>query len=393
MRNPFMKNGLVIGIDATNLRQGGGRTHLIELLRAADPGNFGIRKIVVWGGSETLSLIDNKAWLLKRSPQALNSGLFSRAFWQIFSLSSAARSDGCDVLLVPGGSFSGDFHCVVTMSQNLLPFEWKELRRYGCSLLTVKLLLLRLIQSRSFRRSTGVIFLSHYALRSVLKVTGPLVGALTVVPHGLNSRFTIRPRPQKQIENYTKSNPYRLLYVSIIDQYKHQWHVVEAVAKLRKLTGWAITLDLVGPAYPRALHRLESAIETHDPHGTWAHYHGAVPYTELHRFYSKANLGVFASSCENMPNILLEMMGAGLPVACSDLGPMTEIMGDAGVYFNPECSESIYKALSRLINSIELRSHSSSCCFDIASKFTWQRCAHETLAFLVTLARNIETAH
>ena len=35
--NQSEENGLIIGIDATNLRQGGGRTHLIELLRAATP--------------------------------------------------------------------------------------------------------------------------------------------------------------------------------------------------------------------------------------------------------------------------------------------------------------------------------------------------------------------
>ena len=35
--NELNKQPLIIGIDATNIRQGGGRTHLIELLCAATP--------------------------------------------------------------------------------------------------------------------------------------------------------------------------------------------------------------------------------------------------------------------------------------------------------------------------------------------------------------------
>ena len=40
------------------------------------------------------------------------------------------------------------------------------------------------------------------------------------------------------------------------------------------------------------------------------HYHGAVPFNELHHHYAQADLGLFASSCENMPNILLKRLTA-----------------------------------------------------------------------------------
>ncbi len=40
-----------IGIDASNLRGGGGGvTHLIQLLDATNPKKFNIEKIIVWGG-------------------------------------------------------------------------------------------------------------------------------------------------------------------------------------------------------------------------------------------------------------------------------------------------------------------------------------------------------
>lgn len=375
---------MIVGIDATNLRSGGGVTHLAELLSAAQPASVEIERVVIWGGIPTLTALDERPWLVKCNPSALDKGLFQRTLWQRYSLSQAARDAGCDVLFVPGGSYAGNFHPVVTMSQNLLPFEMRELRRYGWSLRTLKMLLLRVTQSRSFRKTNGVIFLTKYARDVVLNVTGKLRGHTCIIPHGLNPRFNRPPKAQRGIDEYDDAQPYRVLYVSIIDQYKHQWHVVEAVAALRKL-GLPIVLDLVGPAYPPALKRLNETIARVDADRHWVHYHGAIPFNELHHRYAQADLGLFASSCENMPNILLETMASGLPIACSNLGPMPEVLGDAGVYFDPEQPEEIACALRELIESPQLRADLAQASYQRAQQFSWQRCADETFRFLVAV--------
>ena len=312
--------GLIVGIDATNLRGGGGITHLVELLTAVVPANHGITKIIIWGGEQTLYKLPRLAWLEKISPIALNKGLVARIMWQRFSLTRAARVALCDVLFVPGGSYAGEFKPIVTMSRNLLPFEWPELRRYGMRLMAFKLLILRYTQSRSYRGADGVIFLTEYAKHAVLKVTGPLAGKTVTIPHGMSPRFQLPPKEQRPIGAYNATKPFRLLYVSIVDQYKHQWHVIEAVHTLRA-QGLPVVLELIGPAYSPALARLHAAITQFDPEKHWVRYHGAVPYEILNTFYAQADLGVFASSCENMPNILLETMASGLPVACSNRGP------------------------------------------------------------------------
>ncbi len=375
---------LTIGIDATNLRAGGGVTHLAELLRAAQPTLHGIERVVVWGGIPTLKLLDYRPWLDKRTSPALNQGLIQRTFWQRYGLSQAARDAGCDVLFVPGGSYAGNFHPVVTMSRNLLPFEMSELLRYGWSLLTLKLLLLRLVQSRSFRKADGVIFLTEYACDVVLRVTGKLRGQTCIVPHGLNPRFNKAYKLQRAIAEYDDAHPFRVLYVSIIDQYKHQWHVVEAVAALRK-HGLPIMLDLVGPAYPAALKRLNQTIDRVDVERLWVHYHGAIPFNKLHLRYADADLGLFASSCENMPNILLETMASGLPIACSNRGPMPEVLGQAGVYFNPEQPEDIARALRELIESPQTRTELARASYERVQEYSWLRCAKETFRFLVEI--------
>jgi hypothetical protein len=43
-----------VGIDASNLLQGGGVTHLVQLLTAADPPASGIDRVIVWGAGDLL---------------------------------------------------------------------------------------------------------------------------------------------------------------------------------------------------------------------------------------------------------------------------------------------------------------------------------------------------
>jgi glycosyltransferase involved in cell wall biosynthesis len=375
---------MILGIDASNLRRGGGRTHLVELLKVAKPDIHGFREVVVWGSIDTLNLIEDRQWLIKISPIELEGNIIKRTFWQYIKLAKEAANNKCNLLFIPGGSFYNQNIPTVTMSRNMLPFELKELLRYGFSPMTIKLLLLRLIQSRSFRKANGVIFLTNYALDVVEKNLGELNASKKVIPHGLNNRFLGKFKIQNSISYYTQENQYRLLYVSIIDFYKHQWHLVEAVGKLRRRTGWPICLDLVGPSYLPALSTLNKSINLWDPQNEWVTYHGAINHLELHNIYLQADACVFASSCENMPNILLEMMGSGLPIVASKQGPNSEILKDGGLYFNPESSDNIADKLEELISSPQTRNQLSHKSFYYANDYSWEKCAAETFSFLAS---------
>jgi glycosyltransferase involved in cell wall biosynthesis len=117
-------------------------------------------------------------------------------------------------------------------------------------------------------------------------------------------------------------------------------------------------------------------------------YLGRIPHSELHARYAGADLCLFASTCENMPNILLEGMASGLPIACSDRGPMPEVLGDAGVYFDPEKPDEIARALRELIESPELRTKLAQSSFERVRRYSWRRCADETFKFLAEVARS-----
>jgi glycosyltransferase involved in cell wall biosynthesis len=372
---------VIVGIDASNVRTGGGVTHLMNLLREARPGEFGIERAVLWAGRATLDELPDAPWLEKVHEPMLDRALPFRLWWQWFVL--PRRVLGLDLLFAPGGNAPASATPTLTMSRNMLPFEWRELSRYGVSWVGLRLLLLRLGQARTLARASGVIFLTEYA-RSAVGRAVSMRGEVVVIPHGVEERFREAPRPQRRLSDCSFERPLRLLYVSIVDLYKHQWHVAEAVAALRA-EGLPLSIDFVGPSYPPALRRLRAALAKLDPAGEFLRYRGPMAYGDLHTLRSESDLFVFASSCENMPNILLEAMAAGFPIACARRGPMPEILGDGGEYFDPERPDEIARAVRTLAEDAERRAQCARIAFARAAEFSWRRCARETLAFMRTL--------
>ncbi len=382
---------LVVGIDASNIRAGGGITHLAQMLAAATPPAAGIGRMIVWGGHATLAQLPDRAWLTKVRVDWLDRSLPFRLLWQQFVFPRAAMRAGCGALFSPGGSvpLMGRLPCV-TMSQNLLPFESRERRRFGRHRwMYWKLLALRWIQGRSFRRATGVIFLTRYARDTVQAQVA--VRRATLVPHGIEARFFLETRRTRAPEECIEANPFRVLYVSIVDVYKHQDRVAQAIAQLRA-RGLPVVVDFVGPAYAPARMRLQEQIRQLDGAQQFLNYRGPMVFEKLHTAYAEADAFVFASSCENLPNILLEAMAAGLPIACSDRGPMPEVLGDAGVYFDPEQPENIAAVLEKLLLDHSLRTRLSIQAQARAREYSWKRCASDTFSFIESVARRRSAA-
>jgi glycosyltransferase involved in cell wall biosynthesis len=311
----------------------------------------------------------------------LDKGLAQRTYWSSSKVSSLAREEGCDVLWLPGCSFAGSFRPYVAMSRNMLPFDWREMMRYRFSPRLLKFLLLRFSQSRTYRRSDGMIYLTEYARGRVSAVIGRPRETSRVIPHGIEPQFA----PATGNGTPGRKSPWRLLYVSAIDLYKHQWRVVEAVSLLQR-TGLDVQLVLIGPSWPEARRKLRHAMKRFAVAPGSVTYLGVVKHAELHKHYQQADVFVYASSCENLPNILLEAMASAMPVACSSRGPMPEVLKDAGVYFDPERAKSIAAAVRELIDSPTLRRKKSELALLYSGEYSWRRCAQESFDYLAQIA-------
>ncbi|WP_032930517.1 glycosyltransferase family 4 protein [Leptospira santarosai] len=369
---------MILGIDASSIHSGGGVAHLSELLRAANPIHFGFEKVIVWGGEKILDKLEDRNWLKKIHEPFLDKSLLWRIYWQKFILRKKIKN--CDLLFIPGGYYLGNFRPFVTINQNLLPFEWKEMRRYGLSWQLVRNIILYFLQSAAFRKADGIIFLTKYARDSVQKAIKKSFNKTTVIPHGIHPRFSKEIRKQKNINEYTFSKPIKILYVSTIDMYKHQWNVAEAVSILRDLK-FPVSIEFIGSAYEPSLKLLINKMNQHDPSGKYIYYSGQVAHEGLQKKYHSADVFVFASSCETFGQIVTEAMSAGLPIACSNVSSMKEILLDYALYFNPEDPENIADALVKLIESPSLRTKLAQGAYKRSKIYNWKKTADSTFEF------------
>jgi glycosyltransferase involved in cell wall biosynthesis len=369
---------MIVGIDASRNRSGGAEAYLIGILTEGDPVKHGIREVHVWGPSLLLNAIPDYQWLVKHSPPELEQSLIKQLLWQAMQQAREAKAVGCDILFTTDASTLCRFKPMVVLSQDMLSYEPGVMRHFGLGKQRLRLILILLLQNWAFRLADGVIFLTHYAATVIQQSCGTLK-RVAYIPHGVGSDF-------KQIK---QSQPWppdgkreiRCLYVSNAAMYKHQWEVVRAIEYLRK-RGYNLTLTLIGGGSGRAQRLLDAQIVASDPQREFVRQLDFVPQKELPEYLAHADLFVFASSCENMPITLIEAMAVGMPIACSNRGPMPEVLGDGGVYFDPKDADSIAEAIEQIIQSSELRLSIAHRANILSQQYNWKRCADETLAFV-----------
>jgi glycosyltransferase involved in cell wall biosynthesis len=378
--------GLVVGVNGCRNRSGGAVSHLIGILRDSDPIACGIKQVHVWSYQKLLDAIPDHHWLVKHSAPQLEKSLPHQLWWEYHHLPREARRTGCDVLLNTDAGSLCYFRPSVVMSRDMLSYEPGEIDRYRMSKARLRLIALRFVQNRSLRHADGVIFLTNHAAKVIQRATGKL-NHVSIIPHGVGAAF--KQETSGGAWQATPDKLIRCLYVSNAAMYKHQWVVVKAIGELRK-RGRNVSLTLAGGGSGAAQRLLDEEIARTDPRRTFVECVGSVQHDQVPQYLAKADIFIFASSCENMPNTLVEAMASGLPIACSDRGPMPEILQDGGVYFTPESADSISKAIEQIIADPQMRISIARRAKVLSERYSWTRCGSETWSFLQSVVPSRE---
>ncbi len=377
---------IVVGIDASRNRSGGAKAHLIGILTELNPLEHDIREVHVWAFKSLLDAIPNRSCVVKHCPNDLEQSLPRQLWWQANKLSGEVKAADCDILFTTDASTLCRFRPMVVLSQDMLSYEPGVMSSFGFSKARLRLHVILLIQNRAFRFANGVIFLTKYSGELIQKACGQL-HCVTYIPHGVGSDF--KRSQMNRVWPESGGRPIQCIYVSNAEMYKHQWVVVRAIAALRE-RGHNLTLMLVGGGAGRSQRLLEDHISILDPERAFVQQLDFVLQEELPGYLVNADLFVFASSCENMPVTLVEAMAVGLPIACSDRGPIPEVLEDGGVYFDPEDEDSIANAVEQIINDSTLRERIAQRAKMLSEQYSWQRCAEETFGFIVETHRSLE---
>jgi len=133
------------------------------------------------------------------------------------------------------------------------------------------------------------------------------------------------------------------------------------------------------------LFRDEYSIPTHG-YGKDILFPDWIDQKDMPAVFSLASLYLYPSNLEAFPIPLTEAMACGTPILTSNVNGLKEIAGDAAVLMDPNDTESLADAISKILSDFELQELLSRKGLERSKLFTWDRCAQNTLALLERVA-------
>jgi glycosyltransferase involved in cell wall biosynthesis len=108
---------------------------------------------------------------------------------------------------------------------------------------------------------------------------------------------------------------------------------------------------------------------------------GFIDSQDLPIIYNLASVYCQPSFYEGFGLPVVEAMACGCPVVSSNQGSLPEVGGQAVIYGNPYQKGSLAQAINKVTNNPQLAKKLSLAGPKQAAKFSWQKCAQETLKF------------
>jgi glycosyltransferase involved in cell wall biosynthesis len=165
-----------------------------------------------------------------------------------------------------------------------------------------------------------------------------------------------------------------LLYVGGLSPHKNLPRLIDALAQL---DGSRVVLVLVGdmkdvfhthvPVMRQAIARAGLEARVIMP--------GFVPDENLVYLYTRAHALVQPSLMEGFGLPAVEAMACGIPVVSSRAGSLPEVVGDAGIFFDPTDVASITEALREILADDSRRDHLARQALTRAARFSWDHAA------------------
>jgi glycosyltransferase involved in cell wall biosynthesis len=213
----------------------------------------------------------------------------------------------------------------------------------------------------SARRADRVIAISEAARADIVSTLGLDAARVDVTPLGVRAPDVAR--------DGTRQEPPMVLCVSQKRPHKNLAALVRAVAALDA------TLVLPGSPgpYEDELRRLAEELGVADR----VRFPGWLEQPQLEQLYREAACFALPSLDEGFGLPVLEAMARGVPVCASNASSLPEVVGDAGLLFDPHDLDDIRATIARLLadpGDLGERGRLR------AREFTWRRTAEATLA-------------
>jgi len=363
---------LRVVINGLHAKSGGGVTYLRNILpELARLPDLELHLIL---HEDQVDLFQPIAGNVRVTPLRFRPTLLRTLIWEQVKVPMLARKLGAQVVFSPAnyGPLLARNHVILlrnAVSVVKLTRQWKPIVYWlGLSVATI----LSLLTARK------AIAVSHYAKKLLsFGLDGILGDKVQVAYHGTR-------QDRREWERGAGHDGY-LLAVSDIYIQKNYGSLLRAFALLvtrhpdLKLVIAGREID---PDYARSLHRLCDELGL----GRNVLFRGHVETDELCELYRKCRAFVFPSVVETFGNSLVEAMAAGVPIACSREAAMPEVLGDAGVTFDPWDHRDMADQIERLLSDDALSARLGKLARQRARAFDWRSTALRTCSVLKAAA-------
>ncbi len=231
----------------------------------------------------------------------------------------------------------------------------------------------------AIRQSTRILTVSEAAKRDLVAHFRLSAERIDVTTEGPGAAFT-RPVPPDEIGRLRgriglpPSAPY-FLSVGGLSPHKNLRGLIGAFAVLdRPGVHLVIAGDPEGAGFLSHGSELRSQT-TQSSLRERIHFPGYVSDLDLTALYAGAKALVFPSLAGGFGLPGVEAMVGGSPVRACDRGSLPEVVGPAGLRFDPTAPPAIAAAMRRILDEPDLREQLAVCARAQARRFTWERSA------------------
>ncbi len=237
------------------------------------------------------------------------------------------------------------------------------------------------LYSRACARASLVVCATRSSKLDFVRLLGLEPSKVLVIPR--DSRLMHAPPGEAEaaeaLARFGATGGNYILFPAMTFAHKNHVRLLEALALLKARQGLVLPLVCSGRQHAPhwapiedALHRWSLADQVK--------FVGAVSDTELAALYSGARALVFPSRFEGLGLPLLEAMQYGLPISASNASCIPEVVGDAGLLFDPDDPESIAGALALIWEEAALRERLVAAGQRQRARNSWERAALTYLA-------------
>ncbi|MFL5854129.1 MAG: glycosyltransferase family 4 protein [Solirubrobacteraceae bacterium] len=237
----------------------------------------------------------------------------------------------------------------------------------------VRSLGMRALVPLAARRSHRVIAISQATRDDIVALLHVPPGRIDVIHQGLGRRRRTDARPPRGLDAGDRP---LLLTAAAKRPHKNLGALLDALALLPTEQRPVLVLPGYATPYEATLKERAAALGV----ASEVRFLGWVDDAEMEWLYAAATAFVFPSLAEGFGLPVLEAMARGLPVACSNRPPLTEVAADAALTFDPGSPRAIADAVVRLLGDRSLRERLRARGTARAAAFNWSVTAERTLA-------------